>query len=89
MTTVIATHGVGDMATWLAGGADRQELFTVFCSSYRIFRHADRDEVSIVLEGVDLEKMKATLDSPEASAAKAKHSVMEPVDIFIEIENGT
>ena len=89
MTTVVATHAVGHMETWLAGGEDRQELFKTFCSSYRIFKHVDRDEVSLVFEGVDLEKMNATLSSPETSAAKAKHTVIEPVDVYIEIENGT
>ncbi len=88
MTTVVATHGVGDMETWLAGGEDRQELFKTFCSSYRISKHVDRDEVSLIFEGVDLEKMNATLSSPEASAAKAKHTVIDPIDVYIEIENG-
>ena len=88
MTTVVATHAVGDMETWLAGGEDRRELFKTFCSSHRIFKHVDRDEVSIVFEGVDLEKMMATLSSPEASAAKAKHTVIDPIDVYVEIENG-
>ena len=89
MTTVVATHAVGDMDTWLAGGSERQELFKSFSSGYKIFRHAERGEVSIVFEGVDLEKMKATLGSSEAAEAKAKHTVIEPVQIYIEIEGGT
>jgi hypothetical protein len=89
MTTVVATHAVGDMETWLAGGDHRQELFKTFCSSYRIFKHADKDEVSLVWEGVDLEKMKALLESPGGAEARAKHSVIDPIDIYIEIENGT
>jgi hypothetical protein len=89
MTTVVATHAVGNMETWLAGGAGRQELFKSFCTSYRIYRHVDSDDVSIVFEGVDLEQMKATLSSPEASAAKAKHTVIDPVEVYIGIENGT
>jgi hypothetical protein len=89
MTTVVATHAVGDMETWLAGGAERQELFKAFCASYRILRHVDSDEVSLVFEGVDLEKMNATLSSPEASAAKAKHTVIDPVEVYVEIESGT
>ena len=32
MTTVVATHAVGDMDTWLAGGSERQELFKGFSS---------------------------------------------------------
>ncbi len=61
MTTVVATHAVGDMDTWLAGGSERQELFKGFSSGYRIFRHAEKGEVSIVLEGVDLD-LDANLD---------------------------
>ncbi len=89
MTTVIATHAVGDMDTWLAGGSERQKLFKDFSSGYRILRHAEKSEVSIVLEGVDLEKMKATLGSSEAAEAKARHTVIDPVEFYIEIEDGT
>ena len=89
MTTVIATHAVGDMDTWLAGGSERQKLFRDFSSGYRILRHAEKSEVSIVLEGVDLEKMKVTLGSSEAAQAKARHTVIEPVQIYVEIEDGT
>jgi hypothetical protein len=41
------------------------------------------------LEGVDLEKMKATLGSSEAAEAKSRHTVIEPVEIYLEIEGGT
>ncbi len=89
MTTVVATHAVGDMDTWLTGGSERQEVFKGFSSGYRIFRHAEKSEVSIVWEDVDLEKLKATLGSSEAAEAKAKHTVIEPVEAYIEIEDGT
>ncbi len=89
MTTVVASHAVGDMATWLAGGDHRKTLFANFCSSYRIFRHANEDRVSIVFEGADLEKMQAIINSDEGKAARAKHSVIEPVEIHVEIEGGT
>jgi hypothetical protein len=32
--------------------------------------------------------MKATLDSPEGAAAKAADTVLDPIDVFIEIEGG-
>ncbi len=89
MTTVVATHAVGDMDTWLGGGDERKAVFANFCTGYRIFRHADKDHASIVFEGVDLEKMKAILGSPETAAAKAKHTVIDPVEIYIEVEGGT
>jgi hypothetical protein len=49
MTAVVVTHAVGNMDTWLKGGADRKEVFPKFCSSHRIFRHPDQaNRVSIV-----------------------------------------
>ncbi len=89
MTTVVATHAVGDMNTWLAGGDERKALFANFCTGYRIFKHAGKDQVSLVWEGVDLEKMKAMLESPEAAEGKAKHTVIDPIEVYIEVESGT
>ena len=36
MTTVVVTHAVGNMDTWLAGGEERKALFANFCSINRI-----------------------------------------------------
>ncbi len=89
MTTVVATHAVGDMETWLGGGDARKEIFAQFCSSYRIFKHADEDKVSIVWEDADIEKIKAIIDSPQGLASRAKHTVIDPLDLFVEISGGT
>jgi hypothetical protein len=89
MTTVVATHAVGNMDTWLRGGNERKALFKSFCSSYRIFKHVDQDRVSIVWEGVDLDKMRAMLGSAEGAAGKAKHTVIDPIELYIEIDRGT
>ncbi|QCI63143.1 hypothetical protein [Phreatobacter stygius] len=86
MTTVVGTHAVGNMDTWLGGGESRKAVFATFCSRYRIFRHSDASKVSIVWEDVDLAKMQATLGAAETAAAKAKHTVIDPVEIYIEIE---
>jgi hypothetical protein len=57
MTAVVATHAVGNMDTWLKGGADQKKLFATFYSGHRIFRHPDQaNRVSIVMENVDLAK---------------------------------
>ena len=88
MTTVVASHKVGNMETWLKGGDVRKELFKGFCSSYRTFKHATRNEVCLVWNGVDLEKMKAALNSPETAAGKAKHTVIDPIEVYIEIDGG-
>jgi hypothetical protein len=87
MTTVVATHAVGNMDQWL-DGHNRERLFPNFCSSHRIFKHADGKRVSIVFEDVDLDKLKATMGTPEAAAAKAEDTVIDPIEIYIEVEGG-
>jgi hypothetical protein len=85
MATVLAIHSVQNMDQWLKG-KDRERLFPTFCSSYRLFKHADGKRVGIVAEGVDLAKMQATFESPEGRAAKMADTVMDPIEVFIEIE---
>ena len=89
MTTVVVTHAVGNMETWLAGGESRKAVFANFCSDHRIFKHVDGKRVSIVCQNVDLAKMEATLSAPETEVAKAKHSVIDPVVVYVEVEGGT
>ena len=43
---------------------------------------------SIVFEGVDLDRMKAILGSPEAAASKAEHTVIDPIEMYIEVKGG-
>lgn len=88
MTTVVVTHAVGNMDKWLSGGAVRTETFANFCSSHRVFKHSNQSQVSIVFEGVDLEKMNAVLGSPDAGASKAEHTVIDPIEVYIEVEGG-
>ena len=88
MPRVIATHGVGNMETWLAGGAERAEIFKQFSSAYRIYRHSGEDRVAIVWENADLEKLEVALSHPDTEKAKAKHTVREPVDLYVEVEGG-
>jgi hypothetical protein len=88
MTSVVTIHAVGNMDTWLGGGESRAALFANFSSSYRIFKHAEKDRVSIVLEDVDLEKMQAMLATPEVAQTKAKHTVIDPIEAYIEVEGG-
>ena len=89
MTTVVATHAVGDMKTWLKGGEERKAIFKGFCSGYRIFKHATKNQVCLVWNDVDPEKMKAAMASPEAAARKAAHTVIDPIEIYVEIDGGT
>ena len=88
MTTVVITHAVGDMDTWLKGGEERKALFSKYCSSYRIFRQEGTNRVSIVLENVDLGKMQAAMGAPEIAKAKAAHTVIDPLEVYIEVAGG-
>ena len=87
MTAVVATHAVGDMDKW-NDGQNRAKLFPHFCSSYRIFKHADGKRVSIVWEGVDLDKMKAMLSGPEGLAAEAEDTMIHPIEVYVEVSGG-
>lgn len=88
MPRVVATHAVGNMETWLAGGAARTEIFAEFCSAYRIYRSPKENKVAIVWENADLEKMEAVLARPGTEKAKALHTVVDPIEIYIELEGG-
>jgi hypothetical protein len=76
------------MDTWLAGGAERAELFKQFAASYRIYRHATENRVAIVWKNADLQKLQTVLSHPDTEKAKSKHTVLEPVDIYVEVEGG-
>ena len=88
MPRVIATHAVGNMETWLAGGAERAEIFKQFCSAYRVYRHAKENKVALVWENANLQKLEAALTHPDTEMAKSRHTVLEPVDIYVEVEGG-
>jgi hypothetical protein len=76
------------MDVWLKGGADREKLFAPFCSSYRIYKQGDSNRVAIVSEGVDLGKMQAAMSSPEIEAGMKAHTVLQPVEVYVEIPGG-
>lgn len=88
MTMVVVTHAVGNMDTWLKGGEHRKAVFSKFCSSHRIFKHAEANRISILCENVDLAKMQATMEAPETAKAKAADTVIDPIDVYIEIAGG-
>jgi hypothetical protein len=88
MPRVIATHAVGNMDTWLAGGKERAEIFKQFSSGYRIYRHAKGNKVALVWEDADLQKLEAALSHPDTEKAKSRHTVLEPIDVYVEVEGG-
>ena len=88
MPRVVATHGVGNMETWLAGGAERAELFKQFSSGYRIYRAPSENKIAIVWENADVKKLESVLTHPDTEKLKAKHTVRDPIDVFVEVEGG-
>jgi hypothetical protein len=89
VTTVVVQHAVGDMKKWLAGGDERKALFKTFCSSYRVFKHSTKPQVCLVWKDVDLAKMRVAMTSSETVARKAKHTVIDPIEIYVEIDGGS
>ena len=88
MPRVIATHAVGNMDTWLAGGQERAEIFKQFSSAYRIYRHPKENKVAIVWDNANLQKLEATLGHPDTEKSKARHTVRDPIELYIEVEGG-
>ena len=88
MPRVIATHGVGNMETLLAGGAERAEIFKQFSSAYRIYRHPEDNKVAIVWENADVPKLQAVLGHADTEKVKAKHTVRDPIDLYVEVDGG-
>jgi hypothetical protein len=87
MPNVIATHAVGNVETWLAGGDERTAIFKKFCRAYRVYRHPAQPKVSLFFEDADMAKLEATLAEPVVVAAKAKHTVLDPIEVYVEIQN--
>ena len=88
MPRVIATHAVGNMDTWLAGGSDRAELFKQFSSGYRVYRHPKANKVALVWENADLQKLETVLGHPDTEKTKSRHTVIDPIEIYVEVEGG-
>ncbi len=76
------------MEAWLKGGAERERLFAQCCSGYRIYRQDGVDRVAIVAEDVDMAKAQALMTSEEAAAAMKAHTVLQPLEVYVEIESG-
>jgi hypothetical protein len=87
MSSVIAVHAVGNLETWLAED-NRPGLFKQFCSGYRLYRLPDQAKVAIVWENVDMAKLQRILGDAknEAKAAKKADTVLDSIELFVELE---
>ena len=85
MSNVIAVHAVGNLETWLKE-ENRPALFKQFCSSYRLYRLPDQAKVAVVWENVDMARLQRVLASAEADAAKKADTVLDSIELFVELE---
>ncbi len=85
MPNVIAVHTVGSFDTWL-GENNRPGLFKQFCSGYRVYRLPEKAKVAIVWENVDMAKLEKVLGSAEAERAKKADTVLDSIELFVELE---
>jgi hypothetical protein len=57
-------------------------------AAIRIYRHPTESKVALAWEDADLPKLEAALGHPDTPKAKAKHTVREPMDVYVEVEGG-
>jgi len=86
MSTVIIRHRVGNFDTWLKGHQDRVDNFLPLVTSFKTFRDADDpNSIAMVLEVTDLEKLAEMVNDPKLKPFKAKHTVIDPIKVSIEV----
>jgi len=87
MQTIVARHKVGNINAWLKGHKDRVNLFGPAVSSFKTFQDADNpNSVVLVMETTDMQKLAAIINDPSNAAIKAKHTVIEPVTISMQVQ---
>lgn len=85
MPNVIAVHAVENFDTWLRED-NRPGLFKQFSSGYRLYRLSEKDKVAIVWENVDIAKLQSILGSAEAERGKRADTVLDTIELFVELE---
>jgi hypothetical protein len=90
MSNAIAVHAVENLETWL-GKDGRSRFLKQFCTSYRVYRLPDQAKVALVLENVDMPKMRSILDAAraEVKAAKKADTVLDSFELFVELEGAS
>ena len=87
MPTIVARHKVGDIQAWLKGHQDRVKLFSPVVTSFKTFQDLDNpNSVILVIETTDFEKLGAIINDPSNAAVKAKHTVLDPITISMEVK---
>ena len=85
--TVVTRHKVGDFNTWLKGHQDRLDLFGPAMSDLKTFQDADNpNSVVLIMEVTDMDKFKAILNDPSTEVLKAKHTVLDPITVSMQVD---
>ncbi len=86
--TVVTRHKVGDFNTWIKGHQDRLDLFGPAMSDLKTFQDADNpNSVVLVMEITDMDKFKAILNDPSTEVLKAKHTVLDPITVSMQVDH--
>jgi len=87
MPTIVVRHKVGNIDTWLKGHQERVDLFAPAVSSFKTFQDAnDPNSVVLLIEVTDLQKLGAIMNDPVNDAIKARHTVLDPITMSMQVE---
>ena len=87
MPTIVVRHKVGNIDTWLKGHEERVKLFAPAISGFKTFQDAgDPNSVVLVCEVTDMEKIGAIMNDPANDEIKARHTVIEPITLSMQVE---
>lgn len=88
MATVVVRHKVGNFDTWLSGHQDRVELFgAATVTGFKTFQDFDDpNSIVMVMEVEDMAKLGEVMKDPQNDTLKAKHTVIEPIFVSLQID---
>ena len=87
MATIIIRHKVGNFDTWLKGHQDRVNTFSPLVTSFKTYQEAgDPNSIAMVMEVTDLDKLSAMTNDPALQPIKDKHTVIDPIIVYVEVQ---
>jgi hypothetical protein len=87
MATIVVRHKVGNFQTWLAGHQDRVKVFGPAIKSFKTFQDSnDPKSIAMVIEVSDMEKLNAIMTDPTVQPYKDKHTVIDPIEVFMQVD---
>lgn len=86
MPTIVVRHKVGDINAWLKGHQERVALFAPVVTSFQTYQDADNPySILLVIDTPNVEKLGAVINDPANAGVKAKHTVLEPITISLQV----